>query len=223
MMNRGISFLFGVLVLVHVSPPQTVDAKNAKKEASFPKFVPEGDDVFNDDDPFVEDTQTIQKMKDTKKDTKKGKDDKKQSKKSSDCSFEPSGDIRATPDEVVTGPAASEGEGDFHFEFSSGFRAMDYDITIFDQSSISAADLYCASEGNEADTPVVSLGFRDREQTFYSQVKNGDIEETTCAEDGSVINNVGKWYSMDSMSHHWSDWVVHSHYHPFFGGHSLIV
>ena len=127
--------------------------------------------------------------------SKKGKRDKagkKNSKKSGICSFEPSGSIRATPANVVTKQAATRGAGDFTFSFTDGFRQMDYDLTIFDQPVVDSVDLYCASEGSEAETPVASLEFNEGERTIASQVSNADIAETECVEDGTVINNVGK-------------------------------
>ena len=165
------------------------------------------DDLIGLDDSFSRDSdeKNNDRSKSSKKRTsstdddtkvsKKGKRDKrgkKDSKASSICSFEPSGSIRATPANVVTKKAATRGAGDFTFEFTDGFRRMEYDLTIFDQPVVDSVDLYCASEGSEAEIPVVSLEFRDGERTYASHVNNADVAETECAEDGTVINNVGK-------------------------------
>jgi len=159
------------------------------------------DSLLTDDDESTDGSKINKKhgvsTDNDKKVGKKGKRDKrgkKSSKNSAICSFEPSGSIRATPDNVVTKKAATRGAGDFTFAFTDGFRQMDYDLTIFDQSLVDSVDLFCASEGSEAETPVVSLEFSNGERTIASQVSNADIAETECVEDGTVINNVGKFY-----------------------------
>lgn len=126
----------------------------------------------------------------------------KGSKKSSGggCDFEPANeDVIATSADVVTGPGAS-GAAYFSFAFMNGFEEMEYDLTILDQASVTSAGLFCASPGTEASSPAVSLGFSSGERTFSSSINQAAISAVTCAEDGSVINNVGTFLSSDTAA-----------------------
>lgn len=128
----------------------------------------------------------------------KGKDSKKAAKSlSRNCRFQPTGRTMITPDDVISGRPANGGQGAFRFEFTEGFQKMEYSFRMnlpssIPLSSITDVELFCAPQGDEVDTPILSLDLpRSNRRTFSSQIKNVDIEETECVDDGSVINNIG--------------------------------
>jgi hypothetical protein len=203
-MRNRTKYLLLATALLGASSTVAHDLKATKKGAKLPTVSPADDDAATGSDDVIQDDNFVNSIttSDFAKRSKKNKQGKKgrSSNKATRCSFKPFGNIQATADEVVTGPAASRGTGDFSFQFADGFGKMKYEITIIDQSSPNSVELFCASEGNEADSPAVSLDFRSNERTFSSVITASDINKVVCEEDGTVINNIGKWILNGSIS-----------------------